>query len=328
MSPLRILRAAALAVLLPAVAGFAQDLSDVPGAADPAGLPRIAGATIIGYDQSGYDSFAYPTATVTWDGPQGQEQLEGPHTRVLYVVPGDRAPLEVIRNYQAELADQGYEALYECAAEACGPTTPVTKFLYGMKLQNSGQLSEMAFSLPRADQRYFVARNPETGALVSVYTAFETFDHFPQTADKVLALVDVVEGKPLERKMEFVTAAEMQGALGTEGRVKLYGILFDFDSAVVKPESDATLAEIVTLLTDDPTLTLFVVGHTDMTGGYDYNLELSRRRAGAVVSALAGRFGIAANRLEAAGVGPLAPVDENATEAGRAHNRRVELVKR
>jgi len=328
MSPLRILRAAVLAALLPGAALFAQGLTDVPGAADPADLPRISGATILGYDQSGYDSFAYPTDTVTWDGPKAQQVVEGPHTRVLYVVPGDRAPLEVIRNYQAELADQGYTALYECAAEACGPSTPFTRFLYGMALQNAGQMSKMAFSMPRADLRYFVARNPETGALVSIYAAFETFDHFPQTADKVLVLVDVVEGKPLERKMEFVTAAEMQGALGAEGRVKLYGILFDFDSATLKPESDATLAEIVTLLKDDPTLTLFVVGHTDMTGSTDYNLDLSRRRAAAVVAVLTGRFGIAASRLEPAGVGPLAPVAENATEAGRALNRRVELVKR
>ncbi|MGD9917908.1 MAG: OmpA family protein [Paenirhodobacter sp.] len=306
----------------------AEGLADVPGAADPPGLPRISGAAIIGYDQSGYDAFAYPTAKVGWDGAEAQVTVEGPHTRLLYVVPDDRAPLEVIRNYQAELTDQGYTPVYDCGGEACGPATPFTKFLYTMKLENSGQVSKMAFSLPRADLRYLVMRQPETGTTVSIYAAFESFDHFPQTADKVLVLLDLVEGKPMQQRMEIVTAAEMAGALGTEGRVKLYGILFDYDSARLKPDSDATLAEIVTLLGEDPALTVFVVGHTDMTGGYDYNLDLSRRRAAAVVTALTGRFGIAASRLEPAGVGPLAPVAENTTEEGRALNRRVELVKR
>lgn len=318
------------AALLVCIGSFAaaQDAADVPGAADPEGLPRISGASIIGYDQAGYDEFAYPTAPITWDGAPGQARVEGPHTRVLYVVPDDRAPLEVIRNYQAELTDQGYEPVYECAAEACGPVTPVTKFLYGMKLENAGQMSKMAFSMPRADQRYLVMRAPATGTLVSVYAAFETFDHFPQTADKVLVLLDVIEGKPMQRRMELVKAAEMAGALGAEGRVSLYGILFDYDSAALRPESDATLAEIVTLLAGDPGLALFVVGHTDMTGSYDYNLDLSRRRAAAVVAALTGRFGVAADRLEPAGVGPLAPVAQNSTEEGRALNRRVELVQR
>jgi outer membrane protein OmpA-like peptidoglycan-associated protein len=65
-----------------------------------------------------------------------------------------------------------------------------------------------------------------------------------------------------------------------------------------------------------------------MTGSYDYNLDLSRRRAAAVVAALGARFGVASGRLEPAGVGPLAPLAENATEEGRAQNRRVELVRR
>ncbi len=70
-----------------------------------------------------------------------------------------------------------------------------------------------------------------------------------------------------------------------------------------------------------------VVGHADHVGGYDYNLGLSQRRAAAVVQELAGKHGVAAMRLKPAGTGPLAPVAPNETEAGRAKNRRVELVK-
>ena len=71
-----------------------------------------------------------------------------------------------------------------------------------------------------------------------------------------------------------------------------------------------------------------MVGHTDNQGGLDYNMDLSRRRAGAVVAALTEQHGIAADRLRPAGVGPLAPAATNDTEEGRSLNRRVELVKR
>ncbi len=126
---------------------------------------------------------------------------------------------------------------------------------------------------------------------------------------------------------EVVADAEtMARDLATTGRVALYGIYFDFDKAVVKPESEPTLREIARLLRENPALRLHVVGHTDSVGTLDYNLDLSRRRAAAVVAALTTGHGIAADRLRPAGVGPLAPAAPNTTEEGRAKNRRVELV--
>ena len=70
-----------------------------------------------------------------------------------------------------------------------------------------------------------------------------------------------------------------------------------------------------------------MVGHTDNVGGLESNMKLSMDRANAVVLNLTGRHGIAATRLKACGVGPLAPVASNDSDAGRAKNRRVELVK-
>jgi outer membrane protein OmpA-like peptidoglycan-associated protein len=112
------------------------------------------------------------------------------------------------------------------------------------------------------------------------------------------------------------------------GRAVVYGILFDTDQATLKPESSAVLREIATLLSRDPSLNLLVVGHTDMTGEFAHNVKLSEDRAAAVVAALVGTHGVAAGRLKAYGVGPLAPVASNGDEDGRAKNRRVELVKR
>ena len=109
-------------------------------------------------------------------------------------------------------------------------------------------------------------------------------------------------------------------------KVAIYGIYFDFNKADVKPESDPTLIEITKLLSQNPNLKLYVVGHTDNVGKFDYNMKLSQTRANAVIQALVSRYGVDRNRLKSYGVGPLAPVQPNKTEEGRAKNRRVELV--
>jgi outer membrane protein OmpA-like peptidoglycan-associated protein len=110
------------------------------------------------------------------------------------------------------------------------------------------------------------------------------------------------------------------------GHVAIYGIYFEFDSYEIKPESGPTLQAIGKMLKDNPSLRVHVVGHTDMIGTLDYNLELSSKRAGAVMNALVRDHAVAPQRLDARGVGPLCPVGTNKTEDGRKLNRRVELV--
>ena len=140
-------------------------------------------------------------------------------------------------------------------------------------------------------------------------------------------MIDVLETKPMQQNLAFVSAEQIGGALGKDGRVALYGILFDFDKADIKPESDKQLAEMANLLKAQPALKVFIVGHTDNKGTLAYNTDLSQRRAEAVAKALATKFGIAADRMTAKGVGPLSPLAANDSEEGQAKNRRVELVK-
>jgi outer membrane protein OmpA-like peptidoglycan-associated protein len=123
-----------------------------------------------------------------------------------------------------------------------------------------------------------------------------------------------------------VNAAAMAADIAQSGHASIYGIYFDTGKSVLKPESDATLAEISKLLAADPALKLDVVGHTDNVGGLASNMTLSKQRADAVVAALVSKYRVSAARLQSAGVGPLAPVATNKTEDGRAKNRRVELV--
>lgn len=123
-------------------------------------------------------------------------------------------------------------------------------------------------------------------------------------------------------------AASMAREIGNTGRVAVYGIYFDFDKSDLKQESKPTLDEIAKLLTQNPQIKLYVVGHTDAVGDVSYNMTLSQARAEAVVKALVTGYKIDAGRLAPYGVGPLCPVATNTTDEGRAKNRRVELVAR
>ena len=118
----------------------------------------------------------------------------------------------------------------------------------------------------------------------------------------------------------------MQSDIGSSGRAVLYGLQFDSDSVAIKPTSEETLAEITKLLRSQPQLRLLVVGHTDRQGTLGYNLDLSARRAKAVVDSLVNNHGVSSSRLEGHGVGYLSPLASNRSEEGRALNRRVELV--
>lgn len=125
-----------------------------------------------------------------------------------------------------------------------------------------------------------------------------------------------------------VSADQIRKSIADTGKMVFYGIYFDTDKATLKAESEPTLAEMAKFLKANVALKVFIVGHTDMQGGAERNQKLSQERAAAVVAALSGKHGIARERLAAEGVGPLAPVAANDAEAGRAKNRRVEMVLR
>jgi len=119
---------------------------------------------------------------------------------------------------------------------------------------------------------------------------------------------------------------ELKKRLSAEKRARLYGILFDTDSAVIRPESRPVLDEVLELLRGEPTWTLTIEGHTDATGADAHNQTLSQQRADSVRAYLV-TGGVEAARLRTAGFGESRPVADNASELGRAQNRRVELVR-
>jgi outer membrane protein OmpA-like peptidoglycan-associated protein len=141
----------------------------------------------------------------------------------------------------------------------------------------------------------------------------------------IYALVLVDEGA-MRQDVEF-TSADLSRLLNERGSVAVHGILFDMGKSTIKPESAAALAPIGELLTSNAALKLEIQGHTDNVGVAAANLKLSQERAAAVKVYLVKTFGVAADRLTTTGFGDTKPVAANTSDAGRAQNRRVELVK-
>jgi outer membrane protein OmpA-like peptidoglycan-associated protein len=137
----------------------------------------------------------------------------------------------------------------------------------------------------------------------------------------------IVEEKAMEQFIVADADALLQ-EISLTGKATVHGIYFDTGKAVVKAESGPALTEIEKLLGKNADMQIFVVGHTDSVGDFDYNIGLSQRRAAAVVEVLVSQHHIDRSRLEPHGVGPLVPTSANSSEDGRARNRRVEIVER
>jgi OmpA-OmpF porin, OOP family len=115
--------------------------------------------------------------------------------------------------------------------------------------------------------------------------------------------------------------------LKSEGRARLYGILFDTDSDHLKDESKPTLDSLVAAASTQPSWKFAIEGYTDNTGGEAHNQTLSEKRAISVKAYLV-NSGVDANRLTTQGFGASKPVSSNDTALGRSQNRRVEIVKK
>ncbi|MCX5514502.1 flagellar motor protein MotB [Kaistia algarum] len=331
--------------------------ADIDGAKDNPLTQRYDGSWIVSYEQSAYTDFTIPLAPLRPDAdpdkrdvennvvyaPEKSQAVEGKLTRIAYLLPEGRSPLEVLRNFQTVITNQGGALLFECKTEACGGAADrasqggggdmslMMTFFHArdLKLEDFSN-GACALTSTITDQRFFAAKLPQDGgeAYVTVQT-FSLIDDLYCKAfnGRTIALVQVVEPKPRDQKMVVVTSAQMESGLSQLGSISLYGILFDTDKAVLKAASAPTLQEIAALLEQDPKMAVLVVGHTDNHGDYGHNVDLSERRAQAVKTALVKTYGIDAKRLTAAGAGMMAPVASNDSEEGRAKNRRVVLVK-
>jgi outer membrane protein OmpA-like peptidoglycan-associated protein len=138
--------------------------------------------------------------------------------------------------------------------------------------------------------------------------------------------LNIVEREIMQQEV-VADANAMGDDISNTGHVAVYGIYFETGKSDINEKSAEAIVQISTLLKNNSSLKLYVVGHTDNAGSVDDNLKLSKERADAVVNSLTANYGISPDRLKAYGVASLAPVASNDTEEGKAKNRRVELVK-
>lgn len=317
--------------------------ADFPGSADHPSLKRVTGSRIYFTKQQDFGQLKLALEKLEWIEHEGAQKpfrsatAEGRRLTNWYVCPEGMGTLEVLRNYEQEMREQGFEILFSAHgadAETLSYNNRIALDVLGIRgnYVTPEEAADWPFqSNPDREAAYVAAKKTTDDGEIfaSVYLIFNTepvrSGGLNLPAGVVLARLDICEVRKREQRMALVTSDEMKNEISLNGRVALYGIEFDFNSADIRPQSEPALAEILKLLQSSPELKILVVGHTDAVGSFDYNRALSQRRAESVVKHLTGK-GISRERLFPVGVSFASPVATNATEEGRAKNRRVELV--
>jgi OmpA-OmpF porin, OOP family len=326
------LTAVSIGALVVALPSFGQRKihEEMPGAKDHRLLSRYAGSVLVASSQPLFEQMLIPMGPGELV-PSGYEfrksiSTEGTLTGHFYVAPMERSALEVFRNYEQALRAGGFKLLYQCEMRAC------EKALVDRLSRDQMTLPRWPASFSRnprgpfeRDIRFLSAEYRQGARMAYVQLYVAEPDSIWQ-APVIMQLV--IEPKAMDEGRVLVDVSGLKQALGTEGRVALYGLTFETGKADIRAESKAQLSEMSTVLKAEPSLRVAIVGHTDTEGTVEGNLRLSQARAEAVVQALVREHGVAAARLDAKGVAAYAPVASNATPEGRAKNRRVEMVQR
>ncbi len=314
---------------------FAQlsPAQDISGSSDHPVIGRYPGSTIEWYAVENHRPYRVPTGTVT-----GYRQIdtwietEGRVTRIYYALDGGaRSHGEVYKNYLDALTNADFTILAEGSTNEAAHGTGV-----GSRQWREVLFMNNSWNDPRGAVNEMVRGSATTGGGGSIVarkeraegTAYVIVSVYQFRADRIGTLVDIVEVEKAETGLIVVDAEAIGKGIHEYGRVVLDGILFEFDRAGIMPESREALDQIALYLRSNHGKKFYVVGHTDSRGAFPYNLSLSSSRANAVVETLIKDYDISGDRLEAHGVGSLAPVFSNSTDPGREKNRRVELVER
>ena len=256
---------------------------------------------------------AVPTMIVEGDVQRSAWRLDSPGL----------TPFQVMRPLRAQLVEAGYEVVLDCAAKRCGgfdfrfatETLPgpnmyvnirAFHFVTGARMVE-GEVSEVVTVLASTSATSAYVQIIHAGAIGKSGATVET------TADLPVATETGAEE-------DFATRLLRRG----------HAVLSDLDFDVGSTELGAgpfdTLIQLAAFLEAQPTMRIALVGHTDTVGGLEPNISISRARARSVRQRLVDRYDVSADRMDAEGMGYLAPIASNLEAAGRDANRRVEVV--
>lgn len=293
---------------------------------------RYHESNIVLAEELPFASFPFVVA-VSNDGTPSITDVEGKVSHLTYTTGSDDTVLRVARNYEQALLRDGFEIVVSCSKSECGSNIPkqvlasdpirLSKFYAGYV---PGSLSGFDYLTTQAtwDFHFITAKQTaaETDYLVTLTIVQNTVLGFVSISQ------DVVERQTMQVDLvaEPIGLEDLVDGIQIDGHIALDGVYFDTGLATITPSSNETLSVIATYLKQEPNARFRVVGHTDSMGDAEFNQDLSERRAQAVHARLIQQFGIPADLLTYHGVGELSPVGTNETDAGRALNRRVELV--
>jgi OOP family OmpA-OmpF porin len=263
-----------------------------------------------------YAEGAVPTLTIEGAVERAAWRLDSPGL----------TPLQVIRPLRAQLLEAGFEILLDCASKTCGgfDFRFETEVLPGpnmyVNLRAYHAITAVKGGTPAQPERVvtLLASTSATAAYVQIIQA---------AAVEAEAELDVEPIAPLPLSQEpHAEAGDLATQLLGRGHAVLGDLDFDSGSTDLGPGPFGSLAALADFLAERPELRLALVGHTDTVGGLAPNIDISRARAASVRQRLITEFGVDAARLDAEGMGYLAPLASNLDAGGRDTNRRVEAV--
>ena len=324
--------------MLLSTCAWATDLDppDLQGGKDSPLISRYTGSSLVAFANISFEQAVFPLTNEISDKHFVKAQtVEGKITRIAYLAPPGTTVLEVSRNYQQALLKAGMTVKFACEKETCGSTRiqePFIPYAQGMKqLPSYGGYSDLGFLVLNDGEApfYFWGILSAVGppVYVSVFSSKMEASDGSALKGRVGTFIEIVEPKAMDAGKVSVDANAIRSGIKETGKISLYGIYFDTRKAALKAESKDQMQEIVKFLNTDKSIKVIIVGHTDNVGTIEANQTLSLQRSEAVATALSSDYHIAPARMIARGVGNLCPVASNASEEGRAKNRRVELVR-
>ena len=279
-------------------------------------LPLPAGARMLSDRESPFDSYRLPTGVLVADGLPSR-RVEGRITRRSWQVATEAlTTLQILVPLRDALKNDGFEVLFQCEDRTCGGFD----FRFAIEVIPA---PDMHVNI--RDFRFLSAIRESEEAVSLLVSRGRNAVHVQMIhVDRARGIVPQTPGPGAAPALDPGDA--FLSALARDGHIVLGDLDFGSGAAALSPGRYESLARLAAYLAETPGVILALVGHTDSVGALDQNIALSKRRAQSVRARLIEEYGADPARLEAEGMGYLAPIASNLTPSGREANRRVEAV--
>lgn len=268
-------------------------------------------------DNIGFETFYYLYDKST------MKTIEGNIRRQFCSAPKGISPYEIIKNYEKAITAKSGKVIHLSRDAYRFTDTKTGKRVYFMsnffthkRLNRTNHWGYL--QLPSKAEDYVVGKVSTASNDIFISVAAANIDNLTY-----YTLVTVLV-KPMD--LNNVTLNAINEGIAANGKLAIYDIYFDTGKSEVKSESSSALKVIADYLNNNSSKKFLIVGHTDNTGDFNANIELSTDRAKAVCNKLISEYKINKEIIKPFGVGSSSPKTSNSTSSGKSRNRRVELV--